>query len=96
MTRRVFLLCVGLVVITAGFFLLQKLNAPTDAEVLQAEQEIYALLLAIQRNNNSDTTIDIQLVEFTNSGEFTRRGRGNLPGRTGVEVFSQFRKEDFA
>jgi hypothetical protein len=55
---------------TATFFVVQKLNRATSAEeLLQAENEIYTLLLLEQRNAYSDATSVIQVVEFTNSGE---------------------------
>src|SRR5688572_14253548 len=67
--KRVLLLCLGLIMITAVFFLFQKVNAPTAAELIQAEQEIYTLLLSAQKDAYSDVTDAIQVVEFTNSGE---------------------------
>ena len=69
-SRRVFLACIAFSVIAAGLFLFQALSKPTDAQMLQAEQEIYALLLAKQRNAYSGMPDKIQLVEFTNLGEF--------------------------
>ena len=48
---------------------------PTPAELLKAEQEVYAALLQDQKNAYSDPTDTLQIIEYTNSGEL----RGNTP-----------------
>jgi len=67
--RRVLLLCLGLIIITVVTLLFKKFSKPAADEVLQAEQEIYTLLLEKQRYAYSDITDAVQVVEFTNSGE---------------------------
>ncbi|HMR99916.1 MAG TPA: hypothetical protein PKK96_13775 [Anaerolineales bacterium] len=68
--KRILLLCLGITIVAAVLFLLWKLREPTPAELLQAEQEIYALLLEEQKYAYSDLPDAIQVVELTNSDEF--------------------------
>jgi hypothetical protein len=68
--RRVLLFCSGLTIISVAFYLFQKFSEPTAAEIMRAEQEIYALLLAEQRYAYNDIPDKIQIVEVTNAGEF--------------------------
>lgn len=68
--KRILLLFLGITIVAAVLFLLWKFREPTPAELLQAEQEIYALLLEEQKYAYNDLPDAIQVVELTNSGEF--------------------------
>jgi hypothetical protein len=69
----------------------QKLNRATSAEeLLQAENEIYTLLLLEQRNAYSDATSVIQVVEFTNSGEPQFGSLGGMEMLTEEKAFRYF------
>lgn len=70
LAKKALVLSTLLVIIGIGIFVFVQQNQPTPAEILKAEQEIYALLLAKQRDAYNDATDEIQLVEFTNSGKF--------------------------
>lgn len=73
--KRVLTLFVSLVIIGIGIFVLLQQNQPAPAEILQAEHEVYSLLLLDQKNAYSDVTDKLQIVEYTNYGEL----RGNTP-----------------
>ena len=68
--KRILLLCLGITVVAAFLFLLWKFREPTPAELLQAEQEIYGLLLEERRCVYSDSPDKIRVVELTNSAGY--------------------------
>jgi len=74
--KTVFPFFILFTIIGASIFVFLAHNKPTPAEVLQAEQDIYSLLLENQRNDYFGIHVDkFQIVEYTNSGEF----KENIP-----------------
>ncbi len=74
-SKRVLILFAALVIIGIGIFVFLRQNQPSPAEILQAEHEVYSLLLLDQKNAYSDVTDKLQIVEYTNYGEL----QGNIP-----------------
>jgi hypothetical protein len=79
--KRLFVIFAAVAIMGAGLFMVLQNKQPTPAELLQAEQEVYAALLSYQNSTYTSeyvygTVIDKhQLVEYTNSGEL----QGNTP-----------------
>jgi hypothetical protein len=69
MTKRAVLLFIFLAIIGTGIFVYIQQRKPSPAEILKAEHEVYSFLLEDQKNAYGDETDQLQIVEFTNSGE---------------------------
>lgn len=74
--KRVLAILIIIVIIGVGLFVVLQNKQPIPAELLKAEQEVYATLLLDQKNAYSDPTETFQIIEYTNSGEL----QGNTPG----------------
>lgn len=88
--RRILFLCLGLIALTIAILLSKTLSKPTADELLQAEREIYSLLLEGQRYAYSDVTDVIQVVEFTNSGELQFGSLGGVEMLTEEKALGYF------
>jgi len=80
LARKVLVLFTLLVIIGIVIFISIQRHHATPAELLKAEHDIYSLLLLEQKNAYSDKTDQIQLVEFTNSGDLQGHMFGNSAG----------------